>query len=765
MSRWGFLLLALIATLVSACAPSPTPLTPSEDTSLEAGEYHFTEVVIPEGTTLALSGDVVLFVEGAVSIQGAISGDCAALEIRGKSEIRVDGLIDNTCSDAASEGAGVRLIADGDITLGGAPAGDEVVITDGELFIADSTSENIELTPLLSGEAGELPHISVARLAIPVKQAGTLTKINRPVHAGAGATISRESTEVNADINAGNGKDAPGKGPIAGTCNNDAIGGNGGSIRLYSRGGTLSIGAGVTLAAGDGGKGGSCFATGNPAVSSAGRGGDGGTVLLGGQVIEFGAGVSLERGDGGPGGDADAIGDDGQAACEAGGDADATGGWGGEAGGIGYLIQEPGRLDGVPSVKGANGGRGGDAFAFAGDGQDCDACPGGEGGRGGVANAFGGHGGNGASREISDFISAPDTHLKGSGGNATATGGTAGNGATCCNPPMQAGDGGDGGDASATGGLIGEIGIGGGGLRGSSGEFAGDGLDGGDGDGPGLGGFEGIGTGEPDPVLDGFPGLDGGFCPVTAIGGIYVVNIFIILDGAGHGPFIGMPNVIELQVIIKLEEGRISIFGPEPWVELHGSIDDDGNFVATGIGVVAGFPGIDVALEGVIDPQALSGEMTMGGNGGLPQGVGITYSLDGENTAAGGEGQTFSQSEVALVKDFVEALQMAFTIPDPEFLYDSLHPAVIDRYGEEACRMRVENFGSELNLQFVKLIGFGPWDYMSDGLSTTIPDTYTVALNQTVDRVRQRSEAHFTLFLPEAKGVPNLTWFIDCGDP
>src|SRR3990172_7044337 len=108
MSRWGFLLLALIATLVSACAPSPTPLTPSEDTSLEAGEYHFTEVVIPEGTTLALSGDVVLFVEGAVSIQGAISGDCAALEIRGKSEIRVDGLIDNTCSDAASEGAGVR---------------------------------------------------------------------------------------------------------------------------------------------------------------------------------------------------------------------------------------------------------------------------------------------------------------------------------------------------------------------------------------------------------------------------------------------------------------------------------------------------------------------------------------------------------------------------------------------------------------------------------------------------------------------------------
>jgi len=72
MSRWGFLLLALIATLVSACAPSPAPFNPTEDASLAAGEYHFTEFAIPQGTTLTLNGDVTIFVEGAISIQGAI---------------------------------------------------------------------------------------------------------------------------------------------------------------------------------------------------------------------------------------------------------------------------------------------------------------------------------------------------------------------------------------------------------------------------------------------------------------------------------------------------------------------------------------------------------------------------------------------------------------------------------------------------------------------------------------------------------------------
>jgi hypothetical protein len=600
---------------------------------------------------------------------------------------------------------------------------------------------------------------------MPVQQAGTVTKINRPLRAGAGATVSREATEVNADIIAGNGKDAPGKGPVGGTCNNDAIGGSGGSIRLYARGGTLSIGAGVTLSAGDGGQGGSCFATGCPAVSTAGHGGDGGTILLGGEVIEFGARVTLKRGNGGLGGEAEALGDDGQASCANGCDADATGGQGGQAGGIGYLIQGPGRIDGTATVEGADGGDGGVALALAGDGQDCDACPAGQGGNGGAANAAGGRGGPGAARELSGFLLAAGSHLKGSGGNATAIGGNGGNGANCCDPLDQGGNGGGGGDASATGGLIGEIGIGGGGLRGRSGEFAGDGLDGGEGDGPGFGGLQGIGTGDPQAVLDGFPGLDGNFCPLASIGGIYIVSLVIISDQAGAGPFIGMPGVIELQVIIQLEEGRISIFGPEPWVELHGTIDDDGNFIATGIGVVAGFPGIPVVLEGMIDPQTLSGEMSISGKRGLQQVVGITYSLDGAKSATG-QSLIFTPEEIDNVRAFVESLQNAFRTREAELLYNSLHPEVINRYGEEACRAFIQYFVDiGQNLRFGKLVDFAEWEYMSDDLSTLIPDTYTVAVNLTVDGVRQRSQSHFGLVVDDATGIPSLTWFTDCGDP
>ena len=754
------LLLPFVILFFQACAPAASPFDPTEDTNLDAGEYTFTEFNLASGVNLTLNGDVVIHVEGPITIEGNISGKCTALELRGNAELTIDGGIDTSCGDPDPEGADVRLVAEGDIILGSFIADEEIVVSDGELIIADSIGEAIDLIPIESAATTSSLRTFSPHLASPQKQGGAVTKINRPVRAGHGTTVSRESAEINADITAGNGADAAPIGPTAGDCTNTNVGGTGGSIRLYARTGTLKIGDGVTLTAGNGGQGGNCSATGCPAEAKAGQGGNGGSVLLGAQVIEFGTGVTLIRGNGGMGGEADALGDDGEDACDSGCPATSTGGLGGEAGGIGYLVLEPGRIDGSPGVDGANGGEGGVSLAIGGDGQDCDVCPGGAGGAGGEATATGGQGGNGATGTISGWTIVNGSHLKGSGGNAIVLGGVGGNGATCCTPPVAGGNGGAGGDATAIGGQIGAKGVGGGGVRGSSGDFAGDGLDGGDGDGPGLGGAEGIGSGDPDPVADGLPGLDGQFCPLTSVGQIYLVTLIIFDDPAGHGPFIDMPEALELEVIIKLEQGLISIFGPFPWIELHGTIDDEGNFVVFGEGTVAGFPGIDVVLEGFIDPRSLSGQMTMGGKGGLPTGAAIIYTVEGENISVGPSSESADQG---LVRDFVDNLQKAMAVGDMEFLAAALNPEVYVRYGEEACLSRLPQFiEMNPNIQFVKVLSFGSWDYASDGVSTAIPDTYTVAVNQTVDGERQRLEGHFALIPGKLDG--SLSFFADCGD-
>ena len=54
---------------------------------------------------------------------------------------------------------------------------------------------------------------------------------------------------------------------------------------------------------------------------------------------------------------------------------------------------------------------------------------------------------------------------------------------------------------------------------------------------------------------------------------------------------------------------------------------DDGTFTADGEGTVAGFPGVAVRLEGTLTPGGLTGDYTMGVNGGLPTGAPIIYSV------------------------------------------------------------------------------------------------------------------------------------------
>ena len=96
-------------------------------------------------------------------------------------------------------------------------------------------------------------------------------------------------------------------------------------------------------------------------------------------------------------------------------------------------------------------------------------------------------------------------------------------------------------------------------------------------------------------------------------------------DPAGHSPFIGnMPN----SLTVTVSNSTITISGAAPFVTVSGTLADDGSFVATGTGTVAGNTGIGVRFTGNLNVGVtVTGEYVMGTNGGLPTGAPITYQV------------------------------------------------------------------------------------------------------------------------------------------
>jgi hypothetical protein len=764
MLRKSLLVLVLLAVALACGLPATpeeateatTPFHPTTDTHLEAGEHRFSEFTIPAGVAVTLDGDVLINVEGPVRIDGTVTGDCAGIEIRATGDLTLDGLISNTCAEDVAEGPEVHLIAEGDITLGTTISDDPVSVSDGSIWISDPDSEDEDLTPiLLDDPSSGLQPRRITHLAAPVRvQCGT-TAVNRPVRAGRGGTITvisrRRNVAVNASLTAQAGASAPAK-EQEGTCDNSSGSGkNGGSIRLGTRDCTLRIAAGVTLQAGDGGAGGACFADGGcPAVATAGKGGRGGHVMLGGQTIEFGAGVTLVRGSGGWGGEADARGDAGDAACKDGCDATATGGAGGDAGGIGYLIMEPGAIVGAaPTVDGANGGKGGPAIAFGGDGADCADCPGGKGGKGGNATATGGDGGNGGTGRVSGWAVKPNSHLKGDGGEVLAIAGNGGIGATCCTPPEQGGDGGHGGDVTATGGQIGARGLGGNGSGGpSDGCYSGDGGNGGDGEPSGKGGEPGDATGDPDTAIPGDKGEDGGPC-------FKIVIVFVGYLEGSHEHFAEQGYSEVIIVILILGNDPVPV--PDATVTVRMTRPDGGS----------------ETLSTTTDADGLaSGRFTIYTYGDYTltvenvEGENMVYDptlnqVDSVVVQVGPAAGAMPDSATVIVKGFIEWLNAAFQSRDTDALFESLHPAVTDLYGSGACQAYLESvIENPPHLEVLTVTEQESWVWEIDGRATTIENVYSVSVNLTAQGQTTQTEIHLA-----RREDGSIGWFTDCGTP
>jgi hypothetical protein len=114
------------------------------------------------------------------------------------------------------------------------------------------------------------------------------------------------------------------------------------------------------------------------------------------------------------------------------------------------------------------------------------------------------------------------------------------------------------------------------------------------------------------------------------------------------------------------------------------------------------------------------------------------------------------------VEAFIPQLTAAINVGNVAFLVENLHPATLERYGEAACRAQVPTFTNpDFAVEILDVADQAPWDYVTDEISTTIPDAWEVSGNLTVsaDVPAQPQLFHFAPF------DGTVRWFTDCGTP
>jgi hypothetical protein len=113
------------------------------------------------------------------------------------------------------------------------------------------------------------------------------------------------------------------------------------------------------------------------------------------------------------------------------------------------------------------------------------------------------------------------------------------------------------------------------------------------------------------------------------------------------------------------------------------------------------------------------------------------------------------------VRAFAKRLAAALRDGDAAFQVRRLHPATLERYGADQCRAELPKRADPSLRIVVRSIGRPEvWDYVTDGLTTSIADAIPVE----ADIVIQGSERRQTLHLAAAPDG-SILWFTDCGTP
>jgi hypothetical protein len=133
--------------------------------------------------------------------------------------------------------------------------------------------------------------------------------------------------------------------------------------------------------------------------------------------------------------------------------------------------------------------------------------------------------------------------------------------------------------------------------------------------------------------------------------------------------------------------------------------------------------------------------------------VGACSSASGSDTGGGPKAN-------AEVKKFLNELSAAVRNNDVAFRLAHLHPAVIERYGEQQCRDFLAAAPDATRRDRVKKVGKPePYVYATDKAAATIPESLPVLTKET----NKGKKGDRNIHLARVNG--QLTYFIDCGQP
>jgi hypothetical protein len=152
-----------------------------------------------------------------------------------------------------------------------------------------------------------------------------------------------------------------------------------------------------------------------------------------------------------------------------------------------------------------------------------------------------------------------------------------------------------------------------------------------------------------------------------------------------------------------------------------------------------------IALLGVVGLVAGLGEKT------------TRVAAGHDTSAANGKGDDRAEESPLT---FVHALAKAARDGDVDFRFDRLHPAVIERYGADACRSALDDPADPTaRFEDAEVDHVGPWDYTSDGETTTIKKATFVNAER-----YEGGQPGEPVVLHLAAVDDDYRWFTDCTD-
>lgn len=127
-------------------------------------------------------------------------------------------------------------------------------------------------------------------------------------------------------------------------------------------------------------------------------------------------------------------------------------------------------------------------------------------------------------------------------------------------------------------------------------------------------------------------------------------------------------------------------------------------------------------------------------------------------STAGTIGGTAAAAETP--RGFLPVFSAAIRTGDQVFLFERLHPAVVEFYGEETCRVYLRDFiVPDSEFRFRSASEPEEFTWVADGRATLVRDV----VNVDVTAVSEEGQIDRVIHLGIVEG--SLRWFADCGDP